>query len=380
MRKVWAVVRREFVERVRKKSFWVMALLGPVFFAAVVLMPVLMTGGGGVKRVVVLDRSTTALGAVVAARLDSTSRFLVVGRIPDGPGVEDSLAREVGLRRIDGFVLLSDSLTETGLAEYRASNVSSLEDIALLRETLGRLAERARLERAGVDPTVVAKAQIRVSLQTRKITRGRTTGESAGQSFSLAYFMMLILYLALLLYGVQVMGSVIEEKASRIIEVLVSSLKPFQLLLGKLLGVGAVSLVQFAIWGVSGRLLLSQRASLVTWMAGGEREVAEIFQVPHVSGATALVFIAFFLGGFFLYSAMFAAVAATCSTEQEARQSQAPVSILIMIAFFSSFATLGVTKGEMSPPRRPISLTKRDEMNWCLSCAIRNTVSMSSLR
>lgn len=340
MRKVWAVVRREFVERVRKKSFWVMALLGPVFFAAVVLMPVLMTGGGGVKRVVVLDRSTTALGAVVAARLDSTSRFLVVGRIPDGPGVEDSLAREVGLRRIDGFVLLSDSLTETGLAEYRASNVSSLEDIALLRETLGRLAERARLERAGVDPTVVAKAQIRVSLQTRKITRGRTTGESAGQSFSLAYFMMLILYLALLLYGVQVMGSVIEEKASRIIEVLLSSLKPFQLLLGKLLGVGAVSLVQFAIWGVSGRLLLSQRASLVTWMAGGEREVAEIFQVPHVSGATALVFIAFFLGGFFLYSAMFAAVAATCSTEQEARQSQAPVSILIMIAFFSSFATL----------------------------------------
>jgi len=340
MRKVWAVVRREFVERVRKKSFWVMALLGPVFFAAVVLMPVLMTGGGGVKRVVVVDRSTTALGAVVAARLDSTSRFLVVGRIPDGPGVEDSLAREVGLKRIDGFVLLSDSLTETGLAEYRASNVSSLEDIALLRETLGRLAERARLERAGVDPTVVAKAQIRVSLQTRKITRGRTTGESAGQSFSLAYFMMLILYLALLLYGVQVMGSVIEEKASRIIEVLVSSLKPFQLLLGKLLGVGAVSLVQFAIWGVSGRLLLSQRASLVTWMAGGEREVAEIFQVPHVSGATALVFIAFFLGGFFLYSAMFAAVAATCSTEQEARQSQAPVSILIMIAFFSSFATL----------------------------------------
>lgn len=337
MRKVWAVVRREFVERVRKKSFWVMALLGPVFFAAVFLMPILMTGGGGVKRVVVLDRSTTALGAVVAARLDATSRFLVVGRVPDRPGVEDSLAREVGLKRIDGFVLLSDSLTETGVAEYRASNVSSLEDIALLRETLGRLAERVRLERAGVDPTVVANAQIRVSLQTRKITRGRTTGESAGQSFSLAYFMMLILYVALLLYGVQVMGSVIEEKASRIIEVLISSLKPFQLLLGKLLGVGAVSLVQFAIWGVSGRLLLSQRASL---MAGGEREVAEIFQVPHVSGATALVFIAFFLGGFFLYSAMFAAVAATCSTEQEARQSQAPVSILIMIAFFGSFATL----------------------------------------
>src|SRR6266700_2610634 len=299
-------------------------------------MPLLMSGGGGLKRLVVVDRTTTTFGAVVAERLDSTQRFFVVGRVPGGPGVEDSLAREVGLKRIDGFLVLSDSLTDMGLAEYRASNVSSLEDIGLLRETLGRLAERARLERAGVDPAMVAKAQIRVSLQTKKIARGRTTEESAGQSFSLAYFMMLILYISLLLYGVQVMGSVIEEKTSRIIEVLVSSLRPFQLLLG----VGAVSLVQCAIWGVSGRLLLSRRASLVSRMAGGGQEVGQVFQVPHVSGATALVFIAFFLGGFFLYSAMFAAVAATCSTEQEARQSQVPVTVLIMIAFFGSFATL----------------------------------------
>ena len=340
MRKVWAVVRREFVERVRKKSFWVMALLGPLFFAAIFLLPLLMSAGGGIKRVVVVDRTTTALGAVVAARLDSTQRFFVVGRVPGGPGVEDSLAREVGRKSIDGFLVLSDSLTATGRAQYRASNVSSLEDIGLLRETLGRLAERARLERAGVDPTLVARAQIRVSLDTKKITQGRTTDESAGQSFSLAYFMMLILYISLLLYGVQVMGSVIEEKTSRVIEVLVSSLRPFQLLLGKLLGVGAVSLVQFAIWGASGRLLLGQRAALVSRMGGGDPEVGQVFQVPHVSGTTALVFIAFFLGGFFLYSAMFAAVAATCSTEQEARQSQVPVTVLIMIAFFGSFATL----------------------------------------
>ena len=145
MRKVWAVVRREFVERVRKKSFWVMALLGPVFFAAIFLLPLLMSTGGGVKRLVVVDRTTTTLGALVAARLDSSQRFFVVGRVPGGPGVEDSLAREVGVKRIDGFLVLSDALTASGHAEYRASNVSSLEDVGLLRETLGRLAERARL-------------------------------------------------------------------------------------------------------------------------------------------------------------------------------------------------------------------------------------------
>src|SRR3989442_15709831 len=94
------------------------------------------------------------------------------------------------------------------------------------------------------------------------------------------------------------------------------------------------------MWGVSGRLLRGERAALVSRMGGVDPEVGQVFQVPHVSGATALVFIAFFLGGFFLYSAMLAAVAATCSTEQEARQSQVPVTVLIMIAFFGSFATL----------------------------------------
>jgi ABC-2 type transport system permease protein len=336
-----AVVRREFVERVRRKSFWVMALLGPVFFAAVFFAPLWLAGAGSVKHVVVVDRSTTSLGAVVAARLDSTSTFVVVGRIRGAPGVEDSLAREVGAKRLDGFLLVSDSLLETGTAEYRASNVSSLDDVRLLRETLRRLVENVRLERAGVDPGVVAHAQLHVSLQTKKITRGRTTEESAGQSFSLAYFMMVILYMALVLYGVQVMGSVIEEKTSRIVEVLVSSLRPFELLCGKVLGVGAVSLLQFLIWGVAGHVLLGRRTALLSGMGGEGSELGQVFQAPQVSAATAVVFLAFFLGGFFLYSAMFAAVAAMSATEQEARQSQTPVMVLIMIAFFGSLATIG---------------------------------------
>jgi ABC-2 type transport system permease protein len=317
-----------------------MAMLGPVFFAAVFLAPVLLSGTGGVKRLVVVDRTTSRFGAAVASHLDSTRGFVVVRRIVGAPGVEDSLAGEVGAKRIDGFLLVSDSLVESGTAEYRAANVSSLDDIGMLRETLTRLAENARLERAGVDPRLVAHAQLQVSLRTQKITGGRTTGETAGQSFSLAYFMMVTLYIALLLYGVQVMGSVIEEKTSRVVEVLLSSIKPFELLLGKVLGVGAVSLLQFAVWGIAGRLLLGQRAALSSPLADGGQEMGQVFQVPHVSAATVLVFVAFFLGGFFLYSAMFAAVAAMSSTEQEARQSQAPITVLIMIAFFSSFAAL----------------------------------------
>ena len=247
------------------------------------------------------------------------------------------------------YLVLTDSVLETGAAEYSASNISSLEDIGMLRETLGRLVENARLPRSGVDPRLVAQTQLQVRLRTQKITHGQATGESAGQSFSLAYFMSLTLYIALILYGVQVMGSVIEEKTSKIVEVLASSLKPFQLLMGKLLGVGAASLVQFGIWGVSGRLMLSQRATLLGKMGGpGPGDAGQVFQVPHVPGSTLVVFILFFLGGYFLYSAMFAAVAAMSGTEQEARQSQAPVTMLIMIAFFSSFAILANPESKLA--------------------------------
>ncbi|HKW39675.1 MAG TPA: ABC transporter permease [Gemmatimonadales bacterium] len=342
------MIRREFIERVRRRSFWVMALLGPVFFAAVFFAPLLMMQRSGVKRIVVVDRTTTSFGETVAARVDALPGFAVVARISARVGVEDSLQSEVEARRLDGFLLVSDSLLEAGGVEYRASNVSSLDDIGELRQALGRLVENARLERAGVDPGVVAHAQVRVALRTNKISHGRATGESAGQSFALAYFMMVTLYIALLLYGVQVMGSVIDEKTSRIVEVLVSSIRPFQLLFGKVLGVGAVSLVQFLIWGVAGRFLLGRRAALLSSMPDQGRDMGQVFQVPHLSLATALVFVAFFLGGFFLYSAMFAAVAAMSSTEQEARQSQAPVTVLIMIAFFSSFATLANPESHLS--------------------------------
>ncbi|HVH67452.1 MAG TPA: ABC transporter permease [Gemmatimonadales bacterium] len=348
MRRVWAVIRREFVERVRRRSFWVMAMLGPVFFAAVFLAPLLLSQRGGVKRIVVVDRTTTPFGGTVAARVDSLPGFVLLGRIPARAGTEDSLQAEVEKRHIEGFLLVSDSLLETGTAEYRASNVSSLDDNRELGQALDRLVEGTRLERAGVDPGVVARAQLRVSLRTNKISHGRATGESAGQSFALAYFMMVTLYIALLLYGVQVMGSVIDEKTSRVVEVLVSSIQPFQLLFGKVLGVGAVSLLQFLIWGVAGRLLLGQRAALLSRMPDEGQQMGQVFQVPHLSLATALVFVAFFLGGFFLYSAMFAAVAAMSSTEQEARQSQAPVTVLIMIAFFSSFATLANPESRLS--------------------------------
>jgi len=332
MHKIWAIVRREFVERVRTRWFWIGALLGPVLFGIVFFLTGQLGRGGGLKRIAIVDATATQVGVAIAEQLARTGNWAT--RVPAASGVIDSLTAAVRAKRLDGFLIVTDAALDSGRVEYRGSNVFAGK--GALQRPVGEALTVVRLQRAGVDPQLVARLSIPLRLETCKISRGATCGESAAQSFSLAYFMGIILYTAILLYGINVMSSVLEEKTTRIVEVLVSSLRPFQLLLGKVLGVGAVSIFQFLIWGVAGRLLLARRAPLAAGDAGAD----ELFQVPHVTGATFAVFMAYFLGGFFLYSAMFAAVGAMSSTEQEARQAQQPVAWMLVLSFISMFAML----------------------------------------
>jgi len=336
VRKVWAVIRREFVERVRSKWFWVSAALGPVFLAALVFLPILFARSGGRARIVVVDGTATSFGVRVADSLRFTPVFNVVARSAPRPGLLDSLTQEVTARTLDGFLVLTAETVETGVAEYRASNVSSQREISELKGVLARSALNARLERAGVSPDVVSRATLQVDLRTKKISGSKTSGESSAQSFSLAFIMSIVLFMTIVAYGVNVMSSVLEEKTTRVVEVLVSSVRPFQLMLGKILGVGSVSIVQFLIWGVSARILLTQRAALsggVSVENGGSG-----LEWPQVSAATIAVFLSYFFGGFLFYSAMLAAVGAMSSNEQEARQAQQPVIFLLMLAYLSIWA------------------------------------------
>ncbi|MGH7529286.1 MAG: ABC transporter permease [Gemmatimonadales bacterium] len=352
MRKVWAVLRREFVERVRTKWFWVATLLGPLFFAVILVAPVLLGRSGGIRYIAVVDETTSGFGSQVAAELTAEPGFEAEPVTADF-GVLDSLTREVAAKRLDGFVVLPANVIEVGQAEYRGSNVSSIQAIEDLQRALSRIVVKARLAREGVNPVVVDRAQIRVHLATKKISRGRTTAESAGGTFLVAYLMSLLLFMAILLYGVNVTSSVIEEKTTRIMEVLVSSLRPFEMMLGKVLGTGAVSLFQFLIWAASARLLISQRHVLLEMLDVPAAGASQGFAMPSLPAATIAVFFGFFIGGFLLYSAMFAAVGAMSSSEQEARQAQQPVTFLLMISYLSIF---GLTNDPSSPFSRAMSL------------------------
>ncbi|HMG18248.1 MAG TPA: hypothetical protein VK573_05945, partial [Gemmatimonadales bacterium] len=174
MHKVWAVIRREFVERVRTKWFWVSAILGPVLFAGIIVFQIVQSVGGAVRFIAVVDSTTTDFGRRVVEGLGA-SRLIRATRVPAGPGVIDSLTRLVETKQLNGFLILSNDLAETGKAEYRASSLS-LQTIEELQRALNRLLVKVRLEQRGVNPAVVDWAQsVRVTLDQKKIARGRTT-------------------------------------------------------------------------------------------------------------------------------------------------------------------------------------------------------------
>ncbi len=334
MRKIWVVLRREFVEKVRTKWFIISTVLGPVLMGAMIFLPVLMAGqGGGERRIAVVDATSTDFGHRLTEMFGGplpVAAFRVPAELATLGAVADTLTRRVGAKELDGFLLVTDDAVESGRADYRGSNVSSPRDVRILERVFREAVLTERLSRVGVDPHLVAQARIPVELRTMGIRGGRATDQSGEAAFFLAYAMWFIMYIALLLYGVQVAGSVVEEKASRIVEVLVSSLRPFQLLAGKVAGVGAVGLLQLTIWAAAAWLALNQRSTLLALM-GMDAAAGQGVSVPQVSAVTIGLFLAYFLLGYFLYAGMFAAVGAMSSTEAEARQAQMPVVMLLVV-------------------------------------------------
>jgi ABC-2 type transport system permease protein len=343
MLKTWVVIKREFLSRVRTKWFLISTILGPVLMAAMILMPIMMaTRGGRERSIAVIDVTSTGFGERVAEMVSGPGTIAAVhveAEAIELESVADSLAGAVGRQQLDGFLIVTDETVQDGRTEYRGANVSAQLDMEILRRRMRQAVLTERLDRVGVDPALVAQANIPVDMRTVNIRDGEITDESGEAMFFLAYLMWFLLYMAILLYGVQVMGAVVEEKTTRVVEVLVSSLKPFQLLAGKVIGVGAVGLFQLAIWGVTARLLLTRR-EIVTRMFGIDEAVAQGLSLPEIPVGTIAVMLVYFLLGYFLYAAMFAAVAATSSSEAEARQAQAPVTFLLVIPAILSVVSM----------------------------------------
>lgn len=343
MRKTWAVLRREFVERVRNKWFVISTVLGPVLMAVFIFLPLILAGRGGqVRTVTIVHVGANDFGERVVRTMSASGAIrasLLSVEPADLETVADSLAIAVGEKVLDGFLIVTEDAVARGSLEYRGSNTSSPTDMRALERLVREAVLVERLDRVGVDPALVAQAQIPVRLKTVTLRGGKVTEASGTSTFILSYAMWLLLYMAILLYGLQVMGSIVEEKTSRIVEVLISSLRPFQLLAGKVAGVGGVGLFQLAIWGIAASVLFRQRGTLAR-MVGLDFGTGEAITLPPIPATLIALFLAYFLLGYFLYAAMFAAVGAMSNSDAEARQAQTPVVMLLAVPAIMLIALL----------------------------------------
>ena len=321
---VWAVIRREYLQRVRSRWFVMATLAAPLFMMALVIVPAVMASRGddSGQTMVVLDR-TGSLFDRVEVGLDRAG--YTVERAATASDAEEALARRVESGDLAGFLVLDDATLARGEARLVTGSRPSLVRQVALQQVLVQAAVAARL---GGDDNSVRALLEGGDLRLEILSDGGAGVDDP--AFVASYIGAFLLYMTILLYAVSVMRSVLEEKTSRVVEVVISSMRPDQLMLGKILGVGAVGLTQLAIWGLAGTLIV---AAGVPALLAANPALAQLSELREFLPGLRYfgLFIVFFLGGYFMYSGLYAAVGAMCNTDEEAQQAQMPVILLLVV-------------------------------------------------
>lgn len=338
MRKVWLVVKREYLTRVRTKGFIISTIALPLFTIGLLLFPLFMAKRQAAQtlKLAILDQAG-GFAAAVAERLDrklpSGQPEAQVVRTLDKPRPEEEaklreeLHTQVTQGKLDGFLIIPQDVLKGKPASFHTRNPGDIGLADSIRQAVSHAAVAQRLKDQGVQVENVSELIREVELTLVKVTKEGEV-EEKGQTFVTAMIMILVLYMTLLVYGLATLRSVLEEKTTRVVEILVSSLRPFQLLMGKMLGVGAVGFTQYLIWTLCGGLLAGYGATVAAAFSPGAS--LPRFQLS-VSMLTYPVI--FFLTGYFLYAALYAAAGAMVSSDEEAQQVQLPMTLMVVVAF-----------------------------------------------
>ena len=340
--KLWAVVKREYLERVRTKGFVIGTVLGPLLMGGMMIVPALAARSGGKPlKVAVLD-ATGALRepieeALRAARFDGKARFDVQpapGRAAEAGAGDASLKKAVLEGKLDGYLHLPEDVVDSGTASYYGRNVSNRIDLRTMERTVGGVVVSRRLTGAGLDPAKVKNLTKELDLKTIRLSeKGEREDQGAAMIFSI--ILLMILYVSILMWGQAVMTSVIEEKTSRVVEVMAAGVSSTTLLAGKLLGVGAAGLTQFLVWALS----LFGVSVFAAGAAMGS------FSMPEITPVMLVSFVLFFLLGFLFYAALYASIGAAVNTVQEAQSLAFPVMLPIILAMVCFPAVLEAPDG-----------------------------------
>ncbi|MBC7844556.1 MAG: ABC transporter permease [Gemmatimonadaceae bacterium] len=349
MGKLIAIIRREYLERVRTKWFVIATLLGPVMFLALTVLPVLFVSRTkaslGSSNIEIIDATGATLGArVIEAMHDSSGAKPQISIIaPSGIAAAESLATKAVMDESRQGYLILDSTTLSGRkARYTGRNTSTVPDMRRLTDAVEKAVLAMRLEHEGISASRIdslTKVDIRLE-KTQLSSKGRE--KSGVGSAIVGLLVAFLLYIVLLLYGQTVLRSVIEEKTTRVAEVVISSVRPEILLAGKIIGIGGVAVTQLGVWvassvwigmNVAPMLIKRQASAMGAASADSTARSAEIFaSMPSFSIGLIVALLLFFVLGYVFYSCLYAAVGSTVNSESEAQQAATPVAMLLIVS------------------------------------------------
>lgn len=369
MHPILLVLRREFLVRVRKTSFWVLTFVGPILFAAVTIIPSLLAFVTvDTKKVLVVDESKIFLKSLksedkLTFAFSENENIEQVKRTYETDGFDALLY--IPKMTVDKTVNPSlYSVNSLGInTEERI--VSSLEDEIKTR----------RLNSAGIDPKKLKAIEPHISLSTKELSKEGSSekDKSTGAATAAGYISGFLIYMFIFIYGSMVMRGVVEEKTNRIIEIIISTVRPFHLMMGKVLGISAVAVVQLIMWVVF-TMAISSGASIVMGLMMDKEQIAQVtssgnpvemngtisseakekikattesksadmFDEVKKAAATINIplilgcFMFYFIGGYLVYAGLFAAIGSAVDSETDAQQLTGPISIPLIIGFIAS--------------------------------------------
>ncbi|MBC8029847.1 MAG: ABC transporter permease [Pyrinomonadaceae bacterium] len=374
MNKLIAIIKREYLQKVRTKFFVIMTVLGPLMLVAFTIVPGLLISmkTGGDTRIAILDQTDgvklydsirnsllklerdegsskgQALGD--AANSNSKDRMEKAGRAsgsfrvdqvnPNGRSLDEikrELNARIGRDELDGYLVIPPDIVSNSNSKssYYGRNVGDVFTRGQLRDRLNSTVRRQRLINEGVKDEDVDALSRSVDLATYPVNeKGEEGAEDSGAGFAMVFIIAFLIYMTVLLYGQVVLGAIIEEKETRIAEILFSSVRPFQIMFGKLIGVSLMALTQLGIWAAAFAALV-----LLAVPAMAARGFTDI-NLPHLPPFFAVYFFLFFLLGYFVYSTLYVLIGSMVTTSQEGGQMAMPVIFLLMAGLYLAFAVI----------------------------------------
>jgi len=374
MNKIGVIISHEYRTRVRAKWFIVSTLLAPLGLALMIAVPVIaaiLAGDGTEGKIALVDRTGLIAPTVVAS---DTARFELAGS-----RTEQNLAAAVQDESIQAYVVIPDNILDSGTVTMYSRGGSGIAFSSSVESALEPVITRARLTQRGTDTSVISLVEQGVRVIGLKQTDEGVKADASEASAMIGYISGFVIYMLIFLYGSMVMRGVVEEKANRIIEVIASSARPFEIMMGKVVGIGLVGLTQLTAWFVLGSIVTSVAGIALSsslpapdpanpMMQGGGLSAVlaqEGIALPEIQIVSILMFIFNFFAGYFLYASLFAAVGSAVDQEADANSLTFPITLPIGITMLFIGNVIAAPNGtlatvlSMIPLFSPILMTVR---------------------